>query len=238
MLESILARHGHEVIGVTDSTAMATDLVVHGQPDGVIVDLSLGYNTDFDVVGAAVTAGARTIVFSYNADETELSRYSPRPIVIAKPDFTTLELTIEHLFEEHDAASVETDRRRNPVRAASGPPPTGIGDAQTFYEAVNGASGGDAFVSLDWGGPSDVATAIGEAVVEVIRATDRLVASPVSVKVYLAGADVEGLGSFLARLREVITLPVETVIRSIVVDADENPMDAFDRMKHSDALHG
>ena len=60
MVETLIERQGHELIAAVVNTADATDLIVKHRPDAVIVDLSLGYNTDFDIVDVATAVGSRS----------------------------------------------------------------------------------------------------------------------------------------------------------------------------------
>jgi CheY-like chemotaxis protein len=234
MVESIVTRQGHEVVGVADSTAAGTSLVENARPDAVVVDASLGCNTDFDVLEAAVGVGAQAIVFSFTTDADRLDRYATRPIVVHKPDLTELERAVERLGIVGFAGEATVDRRRRPQRAASGPAPTGLGDAQAFYDSINNAVGGDTIVFVDLGddapaGMSGEAVAAG--VARTIRDTDRLLACTSSVKVFLSGGGDEGTASLLRRLERAVQLPPGTRVRSVVLGADESPMDAFDRLK-------
>ena len=77
LVETVLERQGHEVIGVADHTAIGSQLVKAGKPDAVIVDLSLGYNTDFDIIETAIDVGARVIIFdepTSSLSQTEADR--------------------------------------------------------------------------------------------------------------------------------------------------------------------
>jgi DNA-binding NarL/FixJ family response regulator len=79
MVESLLTRLGHEIVGEADDTATAAQLVIAARPDAVIVDPALGYNTDFDVIEAAIEVGAATVVFTHTADEAQMSHYPCAP---------------------------------------------------------------------------------------------------------------------------------------------------------------
>ena len=126
MAEALVERLGHEVVGVAVNNAIATELVTHARPDVVILDLSLGYNTDFDIIEAAVRVGARVIVFSHTADHAVLDRYSPKPIVVAKPDLHDLEKAIARVqATTSDHGELTADRRQRPAAAAAGPEPSG-----------------------------------------------------------------------------------------------------------------
>lgn len=236
MIEAMLADVGHEVVGVATTTSASVALVETARPDVVIVDLSLGFNTDFDVVETAIAIGAATIIFSYNADDGILSRYPVRPLVVHKPDLPELEQVVRRLERSPHRGVVEHDRRTRPTRVAGGSPPADIADARAFYEAVNGAMGGDALISVDMpeaAGASDKAREAATRIRDVLRETDRLVASASSVRIFLPGGEQTGIQSFLARLDQVGGLPAGATVRSIVVAPEEPPSAAFDRLKHA-----
>jgi CheY-like chemotaxis protein len=241
MVESIVTKQGHDVVGVADATSAATGLVEHARPDAVIVDMSLGYNTDFDVIETAESVGAKVIVFSFHADESLLNRYAVRPRFVPKPDFVELEQTVERLARDAGGIAAESDRRHHPVRAANGPAPTGPEDAHAFYEALNNAVDGDTLVAIDLvadGSGPTTGGALTSAVARVIRETDRLLATASAVKVLLAGGGADGSESFMRRLDEVVHLPPGTHVRSVVLVPGESPAEAFDRLKqHGDAHH-
>ena len=236
MIEAMLADVGHEVAGVASTTAASVALVEAARPDAVIVDLSLGFNTDFDVVETAMAVGAATIIFSYRVDEDFLTRYPIRPIVVFKPDLPELEQVVRRLERSPQRGVVEQDRRSRPGRVASGSPPADIADARAYYEAVNGAMDGDALISVDLPdteGASAKAREAATRIRDVLRETDRLVASASSVRIFLPGGEQSGIQSFLARLDQVGGLPEGATVRSIVVAPEEPPSAAFDRLKHA-----
>lgn len=231
MLESLVTRLGHDIIGIAGTTVDGVHLIEAGRPDLVIFDLSLGYNTDFDVIASAITVGARTVVFSHNADDAILSRYSPRPTVVPKPDLIALEQVLSRLdVDQEQQQVVEHDRRVRPVRPASGPPPTSVVDAQAFYEALADVADGDALLSID---VAVDGTSLAEDLLGLMRGTDRLLASLSAVRFLLPGGGKEGIESFLGRLRAAGLAPVGTSVRSIVVTAAESGAEAFDRLKAS-----
>lgn len=236
MVESLVAATGHEVVGVADTTAAAVGLIQAGRPDAVVLDLSLGFNTDFDIIDAAIAVGARAIVFTQNADAEILGQYPVAPAVVAKPDLEALEQVLVRLDRpEPEAEVVEQDRRRRPVRAAEGSPPTGLSDAQAFFEAVNGAQPDDALVSLDVpAGAEAVADEIGRR----LRDTDRvLLMLPRAVRVFLPAGGDEGIRSVLGRIREVPAVSGACRAASVIVGSDEHGADAFDRLKRTSELH-
>lgn len=230
-LESVLSRLGYEISGIADTTVDGVGLVRAAKPDVVIFDMSLGYNTDFDVIDAALGVGARTVVFSHTADDAILSQYSRRPTVVEKPDLVGLEEVLRRLEvvqDENEVAVVDKERRQRPTRAAAGAPSTGVVDAQAFYDALNAAQEGDALVSIEL---SSDGTRFGGEVLAVMRGTDRLLASSSSVKVFLVGGGDIGITSFLTRLRNAAGIPDGARVTAIVVRAGEDPMDAFERLK-------
>lgn len=236
MVEAMLADVGHEVVGVATTTASSVSLVESARPDVVIVDLSLGFNTDFDVVASAVGMGAAVVIFSYHADEALLARYPVRPVVVYKPDIPELEQVVRRLERSPQRGVVQHDRRVRPTRVVSGSPPADVADARAFYEAVNDAAGGDALISIDLPEDDGDGTRAREAatrVRDVLRDTDRLVASSSSVRIFLPGADQTGIQSFLSRLDDVGGLPEGATVRSIVVAPEELPSSAFDRLKQA-----
>jgi len=236
MIEAMLADVGHEVVGVATTTAASVALIEAARPDVVIVDLSLGFNTDFDAVEAATAVGAATIIFSHRVDEVFLSRYPERPLVVFKPDLPELEEVVRRLERSPKRGVVEQDRRTRPRRVASGSRPADIADARAFYEAVNEALGGDALISVDLpdiDGAVEKARDAATRIRDVLRETDRLVASASSVRIFLPGGEQTGIQSFLARLDQVGGLPEGATVRSIVVAPEEPPSAAFDRLKHA-----
>ena len=234
MIGAMLADRGHEVVGVAATTAASVALIEAARPHVVIVDLSLGINTDFDVVTAAAGVGASVIAFTQNADDVMLGQYTVRPTVVFKPDLPGLERVVERLAVDNQQRVVEHDQRQRPGRAAAGPVPTSLGDAQAFYEALNEASAGDALVSIEvpaherWHGDAlDTATRVST----VMRETDRLLASTSMLRVYLPVGDDVGVASFRARLDAVEALPSGAIIRSIVIGPGESPADAYERLR-------
>jgi CheY-like chemotaxis protein len=236
MVESLIAATGHEVVGVADDTASAVGLVRAAKPDAVVLDLSLGFNTDFDIIDAAIASGARPIVFTRNADAEILGQYPVVPSVVPKPDLGALEQVLLRLErDDRDEEVSDQDRRTRPVRVAQGPPPTGPSDAAAFFEAINAAEEGDALVSLDVpAGAESVATAVGHH----LRATDRvLLMLPRAVRVFLPGGGDEGVASVLARIRELPVVTSDCQAASVVLRAGETGADAFDRLKREGELH-
>ncbi len=234
MVEVMLNNLGHEVVGVARTLADSTALVATARPDGVILDLSLGFNSDFDVIETAATVGATSIVFSSLADDAILRKYTVQPMVVHKPDLTTLERVVGRLELLGERRVADQDRRRRAGRAASGPEPTTISDPQAFYGALHDASAGDVLVALrlsDPGGTGEDAAVTAVRIRAVIRSTDRILMSPKVIRVYLAGAEGDGVESFLARLEEAQAVPLGATLTSVVIMHGETPTDAFERLK-------
>jgi chemotaxis response regulator CheB len=226
MVEATVANTGHEVVGVADTTSDAVRLIEAAQPDVVILDLSLGYNTDFDIVATSIAVGAQAIVFSHNADAEVLDRYQPKPVVVAKPDLIALEQVLGRLRPRAGTETVVHDRRRR-TRVASGTVPTGLDDARAFFEAVNAGEAGDAIVAIvetDWSGPIER--------LQVARDTDRILVSRGAVRYFLPGAGSEGAEAVLARLADARCLPQHAHVAVVVVCENEQGADAFERLKN------
>jgi hypothetical protein len=231
MVESVVVRAGHEVVGVADTMGAAIGLIASARPDAVVLDVSLGYNTDFDIIESATETGARAIVFSHQADGELLGRYATHPIFVSRPDLYALEQVLARMEVDADHHQVvEQDRRQRPIRTAVGPPPTGPGDAQAFFESINGALPGDGMVSVEVG---TSAAAVAADATHLLRGSDRLLQFPTTVRFYLPGGGEQGIQSLLARLADSSTLPPRSVITSLVVADGEHGADALDRLKHS-----
>jgi CheY-like chemotaxis protein len=235
MVESLVRTTGHEVLGIADTTHDAVGLIEAGHPDAVVVDLSVGYNTDFDVIAAANAVGARAIVFTHNADHELLSQYEIAPAVVPKPDLVALEDLLRRLGLDDHKHAVEQDRRARPARAAEGPAPTGASDAQAFFEAVNGARGGDSLVSIDVPlGAEAVADEVGRR----LREGDRvLIVPPRAVRVFLPGGGDEGLDSVVDRIRGIHVVTSDCLVASVIVRDGEHGADAFERLKNEGEPH-
>ncbi len=230
MVEAVVARTGHEVVGIADTTAAAVGLIQTARPDAVVVDLSLGYNTDFDIIESALEVGARAIVFSSQADADLLSHYAVHPVFVPKPDLNALEQVLARIDrDDQHHQVVEQERRHRPTRVASGPPPTGPGDAQAFFEAINDALSGDGMVSIEIGRSAE---AVAANATHLLRASDRLLLFPTSVRFYLPGGGEQGIRSLLERISDASILTETCRVTSIVVADEEHGADAFDRLKH------
>src|SRR3954451_7574311 len=164
VLDAMITDHGHEVIGVADSTNAALGLVEQGHPDVVVLDPSIGSNADFDVIDVALRGGAKVIAFGRSSEPLGTDRYPVRLPFILKPDLVALERAIERLHLDHEEVT-EADRRQRPVRSAAGPTPTGPSDAAAFYGALNDAGEGDSIVAI---APSASAGEIDTAAIAVL----------------------------------------------------------------------
>ena len=232
MVESLVRTTGHEVVGIADTTAASVGLIQAGRPEAVVLDLSLGYNTDFDIIDAAISVGARPIVFTHNADAEILGSYPVAPTVVVKPDLDALGQVLVRLEREApDAAVSEHDRRARPARAVEGPDPTGLGDAQAFFVAINAAEPGDALLGLEVGPDAE---AVAEEVRRHLRQHDRLLLMlPHALRIFLPGAGEEGVRSVLGRIGAVRAGEGAGHATFVVVRDGEHGADAFDRLKRA-----
>jgi len=232
-VESLISKVGHEIVGVADTTADGVALVQVARPDAVVFDMTIGYNTDFDVIEAGQAVGATVIVFAYNTDDAILSTYPVRPIVVHKPDLVLLEASLRRLTVEAERA-VERERRQRPTREVAAAPPTGLSDAAAFYEAINEAVSGDAMISIE---TAEDASLLAERLVGVLRDEDRLLATAHTVRVFLVSGGEAGRDSFLRRLADAEVLTPDVQVTSVIVQAGESPLDAFDRLKAGGEVH-
>jgi chemotaxis response regulator CheB len=233
MVESIVTRNGHELIGVADSTQNGVSLVELARPDVLIVDVTIGLSTDFDVIATALDVGAQPIVFSVHAPADVLERYAVMPLVVPKPDFVALENAIKRIAAARENGAGESDRRARPARVASGPVPVDLHDGQAFYEALNAAEEGDTLVAIDvvrTGRTPDHDT-VGARIANLIRASDRMLVTASSYKVFLTAGGAEGAASFIDRLSRELDAAPQLVVHSVVVGPQEDPTDAFERLR-------
>lgn len=230
VVESVVTSLGHEVVGVADTTAGSVGLIEAARPELVVLDISLGVNSDFDVVDAANAIGARVIVFSHTMDAELLGEYSPLPTVVEKPDLLELERAIVRL--EHaapDDRPGQQERRQRPARAASGRPPTGLDDAQAFFESVNDAAPGDGLIAIE---VEEATEPLAAAAQSAMRETDRLLAARDAVRLYLPAGGEDGVRSVVQRLAAAGIAPPGSRITAVVVRDGEDGAAAFDRLRH------
>lgn len=233
LIERMLADLGHQVVGIASTAADGAALVETARPDLVILDLSMDFNSDFDIVASALAVGATALIFSQRADDALLSRYAIRPTVVYKPDLTELEHVVTRVAMEQDRGVGGQDRRARPASIATGAEPTSVADAQAFYGALNGATSGDALLSIELPettGQADEASDVAMRVRVLLRSADRLVASATSVRVLLPNGG-DAVASLLARLGDGGALPSGATVRAVTIDPDELPNDAFERLK-------
>ena len=236
MVEIIATRQGHEVVGLADSLQSAEMLIGATSPEVVVLDPAIGFGSDFDLVEEAATAGARVVVFSHTANEYSLERYDPRPVVVAKPELDVLEEVLRTIKPAVPRRSVD-ERRRQPARAAAGRPPVGPEDNDAFFEAISTAQTGDVLVWIDFTAVQKEmdAEVVHRMISGAARNGDRLVLSPNSIRGFLPGAGDRGVASFWARLDERELLLPGVVVHAVVLNEDEHPNDAFDRLRRTAA---
>jgi chemotaxis response regulator CheB len=229
VVEDIVGKTGHEVVGIADSTGAAVGLLHTARPDAVVVDLWLGFDSDYDLIQMANDLDARPIVFSTHCEE-ELERYTFPLAVVVKPDFSALEQVLARLdLDDHTKHVVSRERRRRPTRGAPGAGASGIDDARAFFEAINEAEPGDAMISIDlWQGADTVAMEAST----FIRNGDRVLALPTAVRLYLPGGGEEGATAVLQRVADNSVAAPERTVATVVVGSGERGADAFDRLKH------
>ena len=176
LVADAIARAGHEVVGIADTTAAALGLIDAARPDVVVVDMWLGFDSDFDIIQLAIDVGARPIVFSHHGDAEVLATYSVEPAFVPKPDLSALEQVLSRLgMDEDDHRVVAQERRSRPARAAAGPPSNGLEDAHAFFEAISEAAAGDGLITIDLRHGAD---ALAVDVVQLLRDGDRVLLLP------------------------------------------------------------
>lgn len=230
--ESVITNMGHQVVGVAPNPAAAVLLLETTLPDVAVIDMAMGFGSDFDMVARSMELGIGTIVFSQGVDDSVLGHYDPRPEMVLKPDFDRLEGAIHHAVAAREAAG-DGDRRVRPQRAAQGPQPSHVADAQAFYEALNHAQEDDVLVELVLPGEAgpERNEAMATHLTRLIRETDRLLAAGSAVRVFLAGAGTEGRDALLARFEREDPPPPGTRMVSVVLEPGETGTDAFGRLK-------
>ena len=114
MVESLVRTTGHEVLGIADTTADAVGLIESGRPDAVVVDLSLGYNTDFDVIRRPTPSGGACDRL-HQQRRCRAPRAGTRSLrrSIPKPDLVALEKDLLRRLgrDEGQDQAVEQDRQ-------------------------------------------------------------------------------------------------------------------------------
>jgi CheY-like chemotaxis protein len=236
MVESIVAATGHEVVGIATDTASGVGLLEAARPDVAVIDVALGVGSDFDLVSTAGEVGSRVVVFAQQADIDSLHTYAEPPTVVFKPDFRALEGVLAELAgQAPPEPKGEEDRRQHPTRAAEGPVPTSISDAQAFFEAVNNSVPGDALLAFDV--PVGAEEVAGD-VLRRLRETDRvLLILPRAVRCYLPAGGEEGIQSVLERVKGVSSVTEDCTAAAITVAEGEHGADAFERLKREGEPH-
>lgn len=231
LVQDAIARTGHELVGIADSTPAALGLIEAARPDVVVVDMWLGFDSDFDIIQSTIDVGARPIVFSYHGDTEVLSTYGVQPVFVPKPDLSALQRVLSRLdVDDRSDEVVAEERRSHPARAAAGPPPNGLEDAQAFFEAISEATDGDGIVSIDLRQGAD---ALAADTVRLLRDGDRILLVPTAVRLYLPGGGEAGVRSVLQRVAAgAAAMPVRTAA-AVVVAPGEHGADAFRRLKAS-----
>ena len=222
VLDAALSIDGHELVGVAGTTAAAVQLLELTRPDVAVIDPVVGRYSHIDVIDAAMSVGARVVVFSHSALNVDPARYAPEPAMVRKPDVTALEAAVEGLMQTYPAI----DRRRQPTRRFVS---TGPSDASAFYAAVTEAVEGDAFVSVSpmVDGPDSW---VGR-VTMALRDTDLVLRSSSAVLVFMPAAGEEGVHALHERLIHDASTSNDGVMQAVVLEADESPTDAFARLK-------
>jgi hypothetical protein len=232
LVEDLVVAQGHDIIGIADTSMAAVHLVEHGHPDLLVVDPSVGINSDFDVIETACAVGALTVVFSRNVGVAVAKQYQPAPLVVPKPDLAALEVAISRIGHGDSGRVTTVDRRSRPVRAASGPVPSGLHDASAFYSALNEAVPGDALVAFVVADPSDQhqRDLAAETISSMVRDGDRTLVAGWAVVVFMPGSGDTGVSALLGRLADG-AIVTEMRTASVVLGADEAGADALMRLK-------
>ena len=209
--------------------AAAVGLIETARPDAVVVDLWLGFDSDYDLIQMAIDRSVRPIVFSTRCED-ELRVYTFPLAVVVKPDLGALEQVLTRLdVDDETHHIVSRERRARPARTSKAPAASGIDDARAFFEAVNEASDGDGMISIDlWQGADSVASMA----THLLRQGDRVLSFPTAVRLYLPGGGEEGVRSVIQRVADNSVATQERTVASVVVEPGERGADAFDRLKH------
>src|ERR1700694_1666391 len=85
VLDAALSIDGHELVGVAGTTTAAVELLEQTRPDVAVIDPAVGRNSDVDVIDAAISVGARVVVFSRSELHVDEGRYEPEPAMVRKP---------------------------------------------------------------------------------------------------------------------------------------------------------
>ena len=224
VLDAALSIDGHELVGVAGTTTAAVALLEQTRPDVAVIDPVVGFDSDsdVDVIDAAISVGARVVVFSHREMHVDEGRYQPEPAMVRKPDITALEAAVEGMVQTYP----EVDRRRQPTRRFASAGPT---DAAAFYTAVTEAVEGDAFVSVSR--TVDRADSWVGRVAVALRETDLVLRSSSAVLVFMPTAGETGVHALHERLINYPAASTDGVMQAVVLEAEESPTDAFARLK-------
>lgn len=232
LVEGVVVAHGHEIIGVADTTVGAVHLVQHGHPDLVVVDPVVGCNTDFDVIETACEVGAATVVFSRSGYVVAPGRYRRTPSVVAKPDLVALEAAISRLAHDDSGAVTPGERRVRSARSASGPKPSGVHDASAFYGALNEAVPGDSLVAVvvDDAAEPHARDVTAARISSIVREGDRTLVAGWAVVVFVPASGTDGVAALVGRLNDA-GIGIDIDLTSAAVEPDETGAEALARLK-------
>jgi CheY-like chemotaxis protein len=139
---------GHEVVGETDNTADALELVGRLLPDVIVLDLALAFGTGGQLIAAMQEHELRPkiLVFSaFAADRADLIAGGASKVV-EKPDFDLLEATLRE-WAEHSGPPTRIERRRDRIPRlmphSTARSPGGLEPDHHFYAALGAAMPGD-----------------------------------------------------------------------------------------------
>ena len=214
---------------MADSTGAAVGLIETARPDAVVVDLWLGFDSDYDLIQMANDrVPADRVLHALRGRDEGLhvparrgGQAGPR-----RPGAGPHPARRGRPVPPHHRPRAS---RSGPSRTAEDATASGIDDARAFFEAVNEAKDGDGIISIDlWQGADSVASVA----TQLLRQGDRVLAFPTAVRLYLPGGGEEGVRSVLQRVADNCVATQERTVASVVVEEGELGADAFDRLKH------
>jgi hypothetical protein len=226
VLDAALSIDGHELVGVAGTTAAAVALLEETRPEFAVIDPVVGYysDSDVDVIDAAISVGARVVVFSHLGSVIDELRYAPRPAMVRKPDITALEAAVEGMVPTYP----NVDRRRHTTRRFTSAGPS---DAAAFYAAITEAVAGDSFVTIR--PTADHADSWVRRAAVALRETDLVLQSSSAVMVFMPAAGEEGVHALHERLINDDAASNDGVMQAVVLDEGESPAEAFARLKNA-----
>ena len=231
VLAELVEAKGHEVLGAASSALPGSELVTALVPDAVIVDLALEYGSGHDVIAAAHEVGARVVVFSAYSESVE-ALVERGALIVPKPDFLALENALDVVAAglAPGAHEPRAERRRQPGRGGQSPVGRpGVGAPDDFYRALAEASAGDSIMTIDVADES-AAHSMAPVVRAVLREGDHLAVRDSQLMMVLLG---EGPApqAVLERVRDALPIAHEWWNRFVVVEPDELPIDALNRLR-------